>query len=459
MEILLSKSPGLVFEEQIPARPAMTAEDYLQRVELLQERMKKLALDYVVIYGDREHFSNIEYFSSYDCRFEEALWVLSQDGTKSVIVGNEGYGYSFQIPYPVNRYLYQNFSLQGQPREKSKSLHEILSEIGITAGSKVGVVGVKYFDERYFDNPQKLFDIPEYILGELRMVNTSFINITQEITGLPDGIRMKIHNVKEIAWGEYVAVKSAAVVRNLLRGMEPGIQELELSRKGNIDFMPVTMYSLVNFGEEHIALGLRSPDDTVLEETMPYGVCYSLRGSLCSRTGLALSGANPEYDEVIENFYKPYWSAIATWYENVKVGAVAGKVYDKVMHIIGDERFGVTLNPGHNTGMDEWTNSPFFENSQLTIPSGTYLQCDIIGTNQKPYCTAICEDTVVVADEAMRQELKEKHPETFERIVKRQEMMRSELGIQVDDSLLPLSNLNGVYFPYGLDCTTVFTKK
>ena len=83
-------------------------------------------------------------------------------------------------------------------------------------------------------------------------------NFTSEITGLPDGIRMRVYTPKEIAWAEYSATKSADVLLNLFDALEVGGQELETSRYGKIDFTPVCMYSLVNFGAFNLSLGLRS---------------------------------------------------------------------------------------------------------------------------------------------------------------------------------------------------------
>lgn len=48
-------------------------DDYEGRVHRLAERIRKKNLTHMVIYGDREHFSNVEYFTRYDCRFEETL--------------------------------------------------------------------------------------------------------------------------------------------------------------------------------------------------------------------------------------------------------------------------------------------------------------------------------------------------------------------------------------------------
>ena len=37
--------------------------------------------------------------------------------------------------------------------------------------------------------------------------------------------------------------------------------------------------------------------------------------------------------------------------------------------------------------------------------------------------------------------------------------MRTVLGINIDDSLLPMSNLNGVYFPFLMNENAIFSKK
>ena len=82
----------------------------------------------------------------------------------------------------------------------------------------------------------------------------------------------------------------------------------------------------------------------------------------------------------------------------------------------------------------------------------------MIASSSDPIMSAICEDTVIVADETLRQEIKEQFPELYMRISRRQEKMRSILGINIDDSLLPLSNMNGAYFPFMLDTGRVFAK-
>ncbi|MFR1109637.1 MAG: hypothetical protein ACLSDO_00575 [Anaerotruncus colihominis] len=99
--VRITEADSFFFERQKLPLPHFTAEDYLARLDLLTGRMREKGVSHVVIYGDREHFSNIDYFSSYDCRFEEALLVVDKEGGRWIIAGNEGMGYSYN-PYPIS---------------------------------------------------------------------------------------------------------------------------------------------------------------------------------------------------------------------------------------------------------------------------------------------------------------------------------------------------------------------
>ncbi|WP_343210269.1 hypothetical protein [Anaerolentibacter hominis] len=436
-------------------------EDYIQRVDLLQARMEEKGLDYVCIYGDREHFSNIEYFTKYDCRFEEGLFIMSRTGQKYILVGNEGMAYSFLIPYDIERILYQNFSLQGQPRDKIVTLTEIFEDVGMTPDSKVGLVGYKYFYPAYYAHPERHHDVPAYLLAELMQVTSNVINFTEEITGLPDGLRMTIRSPREIAVIEQKAVKAANIVLRILKSLKPGMSELEASVCGKLDYTPINVHPMLNFGDS-IPVGLKSPSDRVfLTDGDLCNVCYSFRGSLISRTGVAASSFEKYPEELkpeLEAFYMEHWRAIAKWYETIKAGVTGGELYKNVTDIIGGEKFGMTLNPGHNIGTDEWSNSPVYENSEIPVHSGTHMQCDIIASSSDPVMCAICEDTVVIADQQLRDALKNEYPEVYARIIKRQEMMRSSLNIPVSDDVLLMSNLNGVYFPFMLDLNSIMAQ-
>jgi hypothetical protein len=74
------------------------------------------------------------------------------------------------------------------------------------------------------------------------------------------------------------------------------------------------------------------------------------------------------------------------------------------------------------------------------------LQCDIIPTNGRPGWAANCEDTIALADESLRNELRDRHPNTWARIEARSQFIRDALGINLSPDVLPLSAFNA-YFP------------
>ena len=430
--------------------------DYQERIQALQTRMARDGIDAVVIYGDREKFSNLEYLTGYDCRFEEALYVLRADGRCAILVGNEGASYAELIPYDIDIILYQNLSLQGQPREKLRPLRDILRDCGIASGTRLGIIGYKYMEDTQEGEPADTYDIPAYMLDAMRATGAICRNYTAAMTGLPDGVRMTLRSAKEIAWAEYGASVSANVVSRMLRALRVGISELELSACARPPLVPQSVHPMVNFGAHDVGHGLRSPGDKRLVYGEVCGLCYGVRGSLTSKIAVASydeSGYAPDLLEAgsLERFYKPFWSAIAAWYETVGVGVATGEVYEAVMRLIGDPCFGVALNPGHYIGTDEWPNSNFKKACADTLRSGAHLQCDIITSSARPVRTGICEDTVVIADAALRDELAREYPAVAARIAKRRNAMRETLGICLSESVLPLSNLNGVYHPFMLN--------
>ena len=451
-------------EEQAPPIPRFEREDYATRLDLLRARMRADSLSHAVVTADREHFANIDYLIGFEPRFEQALMIVDVQGPLTLLVGNENLSYSNVSPIEMRRVLYQNFSLQGQPRESLRPLRDIFTEAGIGAAASVGVIGFKYVEASYcLGDPDEVFDIPAYILHELKSAGPARVrSVTRYMTGMPDGIRMTLRTAKEVAWAEAMACRATRVIQKLLKNLKPGIGELELSGNGGVDFMPTTAFPMLNFGPEHISTGLRSPTDNPLRVGDPCGIAYAIRGSLIARVGLAAYGEDtlrPEYAGAVDGFLKTFWQAIAAWYESLHVGASAGTVYDSVMDLIGGPEFGVTLNPGHYIGGDEWVNSPFYKGSTLHFESSVHLQCDIIVSSANPVMTGICEDGVIVADEDLRRRVAAEYPEVWSRIVARQALMRDVLGIAIQRDVLPLGNLNGVYHPYMLDTGRVFAAR
>ena len=114
------------------------------------------------MYADREHSANLAYLTGFDPRFEEAMLVVGPTGEPAILVGNECYGMAGAAPLPMRRHLFQDLSLPGQPRDRSRPLAEILADEGIGPGRRVGVVGWKTYADR------ETIEVPAFLVDELR---------------------------------------------------------------------------------------------------------------------------------------------------------------------------------------------------------------------------------------------------------------------------------------------------
>ena len=144
------------------AMPEIPADIYRDRLERLRARADEHGYDRLIVYADREHSANLAYLTGFDPRFEEAMLVVGMSGEPAILVGNECYGMAGAAPLEMRRHLFQDFSLPGQPRDRSRPLAEILADEGIREGSRVGVIGWKQYAD-----PETI-EVPAFIVDELR---------------------------------------------------------------------------------------------------------------------------------------------------------------------------------------------------------------------------------------------------------------------------------------------------
>ncbi|MGZ8593939.1 MAG: aminopeptidase P family N-terminal domain-containing protein, partial [Actinomycetota bacterium] len=144
------------------AMPEIPAAVYRDRLERLRVRMDEQGYDRLVVYADREHSANLSYLTGFDPRFEEAVLVVGPDGEPAILVGNECFGMAGAAPLPMRRHLFQDLSLPGQPRDRSRPLADLLAEEGIRDDNRVGVVGWKGYADR------ATIEVPAFLVDELR---------------------------------------------------------------------------------------------------------------------------------------------------------------------------------------------------------------------------------------------------------------------------------------------------
>ena len=89
------------------------------------------------------------------------------------------------------------------------------------------------------------------------------------------------------------------------------------------------------------------------------------------------------------------------------------------------------------------------------IPAEVLRECLEAATRASTCGNMQLYSLVVTRDAALREQICAIAPGCWARIQARQEFMRKELGIQLPDEVLPLSDLQGVCFPYLADLNVV----
>ncbi len=428
------------------AMPEVPAAVYRDRLERLRERAASHGWDRLVVYADREHSANLAYLTGFDPRFEEALLVLAPGGDPAVLVGNECYALAGAAPVPMRRHLFPDFSLPGQPRHGSLALAEILAGEGIGDGSRVGVVGWKQYAA-----PSAL-DVPAYLVDALRAL-AGPAGAVEDATGLliaaADGLRV-INEVDQLGAFEYAACHTSQGVRHLLFGLRPGMREDEAVRLLEWNGLPLSCHLMLSSGER-ARLGLLSPSRRVIQRGDPFTVAFGVWGALNCRAGFVVAGAAElpgEIADYVERLVGPYFTAVAEWYRELRIGQAGGVFQEIVDRHLGDPFFGIGLNPGHQIHLDEWVNSPMAPGSKVELRSGMALQVDIIPATATAYFTTNIEDGVALADPALRRAFEARHPQAWGRIQARRRFMDEALGIPLHPDVLPFSNIPAYLPPF-----------
>ena len=133
--------------------------------------------------------------------------------------------------------------------------------------------------------------------------------------------------------------------------------------------------------------------------------------------------------------------------ENLRIGMRGGDMYALIEQALPKAEYHWHLNPGHLVADEEWLCSPIGPNSAATLQSGMILQIDII-PSRPGYGGASIEDTVALADSALRRELAQRYPELWQRIVARRLYIGEQLGIVLPEEVLPFSSTVGYLRPW-----------
>ena len=441
------------------AMPEIPAARYAERLSRLRERADDAGHDAVVVWADREHSANLSYLTGFDPRFEEAILIVAADDPPALLVGNECYAMAGAAPLPMQRHLHQELSLPSQPRDRSRPLLDVLEEVGIGPGSRVGLVGWKTYGEDWrSDAPAYLVDALRELVGPAGGV----VNATGMLIDAQDGLRI-INEVEQLAAMEWSACHTSSGVRNLIHGLRPGMTEREAVALLGWNGWPLSCHLMLTAGPG-ARFGLLSPGDRRIGRGDPLTVAFGIWGALNCRAGFVVEDATelpPEIGDYVDRLVAPYFAAVAEWYAALHIGQTGGTLHDIVARRLGDPFFGIFLNAGHQIHLDEWVNSPVAPGSRVELRSGMALQVDVIPATGTPYFTTNIEDGIALADDALRGELATAFPDAWRRIEARRRFMADQLGIELHPDVLPLSNTPAYLPPFLLspDRAMVVTRR
>jgi len=428
------------------ATPELPPELYVARLERARERAAERGYDVLVVYADREHSANLSHLSGFDPRFEEAILFLGRNGDPLLLAGNECVGMADTAPLPMRVELWQDLSLTGQPRDRSRPLAAIIAGEGISPGTRVGVAGWKsYADRSWLEVPSFLADALRSAVGPNGIVE----NATNLFIDPADGLRAT-NEVEQLAAFEYAACHTSDGVKRLLFGLLPGMTEQEAVQLLRWTGAPLSCHLMLASGPR-ASLGLLSPKDRAIERGDRFTTAFGIWGALDCRAGFVVEDATElpvRIGDYVEKLVAPYFEAITEWLGALHVGQTGGVLQAIIDRHLDDPFFGIFLNPGHLLGLDEWVSSPVSPGSTVTLRSGMAMQVDVIPATGTDYFTTNIEGGIALANEALRADFAAGYPEAWARIEARRAFMRDSLGIDLHPDVLPFSNLPAYLPPF-----------
>ncbi len=435
--------PGI----EIPVdRPEIAPAEFEARCDALYDAVD---LDWIAVYGDREHPGNLLWLSGYDPRFEEAVLLLGPARKRVLLVGIEGLFYK-EDGLPVDLRLYHPFSIIGQPHRESPPLRELLADAGLRTGDRVGIVGWKTADPVDLDPSVPAF-VPALIVHVLDAVtSTAAVDVTNHLIDPVIGQRNR-NSAAQVAYFEWGAMRSSAVVMRVVHGVRPGMTELEAAGLMELQGEPGTMHPIVAASNGPLN-GLRSPGARVIAEGDAITTGFGMWGGLCCRAGVMSAAPKEDFWTTL---VEPYFRAIATWWQTVGLGVTGDELDRAVNAAIGGAPWKSFVNAGHLTSYDEWVYGFGLPGSSWAVQSGMMMQCDIIPAPLPPGMALNCEDSLAIADDALRAELAARYPDVWKRIERRRAFMAEQLGFTLKPEVLPLGAAPAYLPPCWMNPTTV----
>jgi Xaa-Pro aminopeptidase len=430
--------------------PHVTLGEYEGRLQALRLAAAAAGYDAVVVYGDREHAANLHWLTGFDPRFEEAVLIVTP-GDALLLAGNECLAYTVVSPLVaagiVRTGHCSSLSLPSQPRG-GRRLADWLADM-LATDDRVGAIGWKWFGPDEVDDPATALDLPAFLADLLRKLAGRVEAASQLMMHPAYGLRARV-DAADVARLEFANHMAAAALKRMVFALHPGMTDFQAIEAARVGGLPLGCHTTFAVGS---APGLCGPSGVHLQPGLPasFNICH-WGANICRAGWLARTAADLPMGarDYVEAFVEPYVRAMSDWCGMMRPGVLGGYVHRHMLAALPNETFGVTLNPGHLIGLDEWISSPIRDGSTDPLASGMAMQMDVIPAHPV-YGSTRMEDGYVIAGPELRAELTSRFPNVARRCEARARFMREVIGMAVPESLLPLADTCGIVAPYLFD--------
>jgi Xaa-Pro aminopeptidase len=253
-----------------------------------------------------------------------------------------------------------------------------------------------------------------------------------------DGLRI-FHDAHQLAVIERNSTLLTNIVNEVISNLEEGMSEVDVARLIQFSGEHHLYYPIICIGEKRIKLAYAKPSkEFTLTDGEQILISLGFGGSAHAREGRFLHFEEKLVDTPIYKIYEQFFEMKYVWLTNLAIGNTGHQLFQLVDQIYDRE---LKINPGHNIDeYQEWTQSTFRRDDRNIIQSGMVFHIDII-------TETFNNDTIAVASMELRESLSTNYPGTVERIQQRRDYLKTVIGLELDESVLPFSD-NLLIQPY-----------
>jgi hypothetical protein len=300
------------------------------------------------------------------------------------------------------------------------------------------------------------FFVPSFIVDVLRAVAGDVAAVSDATPVLmhpTQGLRAVI-DADQIAMHEWAGARASAMLWSILSRVQVGDSEYAAVSRMSYGGEAFNVHPMLASGDPSSpVVGLRSPSARVLRRGDGIVGAIGLWGGLSARGGMV-----DDHDEEFLEIASSYFEGLVAWYEAADIGKQGGDIFAAVTEALARRGLRSALNPGHLTGYDEWLHSPIQPAYSGAIRSGMPFQVDIIPVPLRQGWALNCEDPVVLADQALRAEIEALHPAVARRVASRRAFMSEAIGVDLKETILPLSSTPLCLAPFWLRPTQILAR-